>query len=144
MAGRELDLPATFRDGTAIHGQVSQAAWTTLDAGAWRIEAGGDGWPWRYRVEQRIAAADRRFDLDLALTNLSDAPMPAGLGIHPWFRRPVEVAIAAASSHGSNLESSPEPASVAGVLDRRELAPLPDGLDATWTDLASPPSRNPP
>ena len=139
VAGRELDLPATFPDGTAIHGQVSQVAWTTLGDGAWRIEAGGDGWPWRYAVEQRIAASDRRFDLELALTNLSDAPMPAGLGIHPWFRRPLEVAIAAASTHGSNLASSPEPAPVSGELDRRALAPLPDGLDATWTDLASPP-----
>jgi len=139
VAGRELDLPATFPDGTAIHGQVSAAAWAPLGDGAWRIESGGAGWPWRYAVEQRIAASDRRFDLELALTNLSDAPMPAGVGIHPWFRRPVEVAIAAASSHGSNVASSPEPAPVFGDLDRRVLAPLPNGLDATWTDLSSPP-----
>lgn len=139
VAGRDLDLPATFPDGTAIHGQVSQAAWAPLGEGAWRIEAGGDGWPWRYAVEQRIGAAGRRFELELALTNLSDEPMPAGLGIHPWFRRPVEVAIAAASSHGSNFASSPDPAPVTGELDRRSLAPLPDGLDATWTALSAPP-----
>jgi aldose 1-epimerase len=138
VAGHELNLPATFPDGTAIHGQVSQVPWTPSGDGAWQIEAGGDGWPWRYAVGQRIAATDHRLDLDLALTNLSDAPMPAGLGIHPWFRRPVEVAIAAASTHGSNFASSPEPAPVVGELDRRALAPLPDGLDATWTDLASP------
>ena len=79
VAGRELDLPATFPDGTAIHGQVCQAAWALIGDGAWRIEAGGGGWPWRYAVEQWIAASDRRFDLELSLTNLSDAPMPAGI-----------------------------------------------------------------
>jgi aldose 1-epimerase len=138
VAGRELDLPVTFRDGTAIHGQVSQVAWTGGE-GAYRIEVDGEGWPWRYAVDQWIAASDRRLSIELALTNLSDAAMPAGLGIHPWFARPVEVAIGAAAVHASNVASSPNAEPVSGELDRRALALLPDGLDATWTDLVAPP-----
>jgi aldose 1-epimerase len=139
VAGRELELPVTFPDGTAIHGQVSRAAWTQTGDARFRIEAGGDGWPWRYRVEQELTVADDRLELAMALTNLADSPMPAGLGIHPWFRRPVAVAIAAAAVHRSNVASSPRPEPIAGVLDRRSLEPLPDGLDAAWTDLTQPP-----
>ncbi|HEY7969579.1 MAG TPA: hypothetical protein VID95_06245, partial [Candidatus Limnocylindrales bacterium] len=41
LAGHELDLPVNFRDGTSIHGQVSQAAWQHVEDGTFRIRAGG-------------------------------------------------------------------------------------------------------
>jgi aldose 1-epimerase len=143
VAGRAVDLPVTFPDGTAIHGQVSRRPWEIVDAGAGhatlRIDAGGDGWPWRYTVEERIAISGDMLELGLRLTNGSDGPMPGGLGFHPWFLRPVRVAIAASAVHPSNLATEPEPIAVSGSLDRRRLEALPDGLDATWTDLADPP-----
>lgn len=142
-AGRELDLAASFPDGTAIHGQVARAAWTVGQTGAdhavFRIEAGGDGWPWRYAVEQRIRIAGGALRLALRLTNHGDGPMPGGLGFHPWFRRPVHVAIAATAVHQSNLATEAEPRPVEGRFDLRRLADLPDGLDATWTELSEPP-----
>src|SRR4051812_25354577 len=88
VAGRDLDLPASFPDGTAIHGQVSRVPWTRADDRTFRIRAGGDGWPWPYVVEQRFDLTGDAIVLGLRLTNLADDPMPAGLGIHPWFRRP--------------------------------------------------------
>jgi aldose 1-epimerase len=138
-AGRPLDLPSNFFDGTAIHGQVAQAPWTHDGPGTFTIRAGGDGWPWPYEVRQTIEAGGDRFDLHLAVTNLGEAPMPAGVGIHPWFRAPVEVAIRAASVHPSNLDSSPLPEPVHGQLDRRTVGPLAEGVDAAWTDLDDPP-----
>jgi galactose mutarotase-like enzyme len=66
VAGRELDLPANFRDGTAIHGQVARRAWQQVDDGRFRIRAGGDGWPWPYEVEQRFAVAGDVLALDCA------------------------------------------------------------------------------
>jgi aldose 1-epimerase len=142
-AGRRIDLPASFRDGTAIHGQVSQRPWDVVESGpdnAWfRIAGGGDGWPWRYTVEQRIRVVDATLRLTFRLTNDSADPMPGGLGIHPWFRKPVQVAIAGALVHPSNLATEPRPVPVAGALDRRILADLPEGIDATWTDLTEPP-----
>ncbi len=65
--------------------------------------------------------------------------MPGGLGFHPWFRQPVEVAIAAGAVHPSNLATEARPVPVTDVFDRRRLEVMPDGLDATWTDVADPP-----
>jgi aldose 1-epimerase len=139
VAGRLIDLPASFPDGTAIHGQVARRPWMQVDDGRFRIAAGGDGWPWRYEVEQRIRIDEARLELGLRLTNRSDGPMPGGIGFHPWFRRPIRVAIAAASVHCSNLATDAEPIPVAGRFDRHALEEMPEGLDSTWTDLAEPP-----
>ena len=139
VAGRVIDLPASFPDGTAIHGQVARRPWELGGDGVFRIAAGGDGWPWQYEVEQRIRIDGDRLQLDLRLTNRSADPMPGGVGFHPWFLRPLRVAIAAAAVHPSNIASEPRPAPVTGVFDRRRLEALPDGLDATWTHLDEPP-----
>ena len=139
VAGRAIDLPASFPDGTAIHGQVARRPWAVDGDGVFRIAAGGDGWPWPYEVDQRIRIAGDRLLLDLRLTNRSTDPMPGGIGFHPWFVRPVRVAIAAAAVHPSNIATEPNPVPVSGVFDRRRLDSLPDGLDATWTDLDDPP-----
>jgi aldose 1-epimerase len=139
VAGRELDLPPNFPDGTAIHGQVARAAWRQVGDASFRIRAGGGGWPWPYEVEQDITVQEREFRLSLRLTNLADEPMPAGIGIHPWFRRPVRVAIRAKAVHPSNVASTTLPEPVDGRFDRQGIEELPDGLDAAWTDLADPP-----
>lgn len=142
-AGRVVDLPASFPDGTAIHGQVSRRPWTIAaawpDRATFRIAAGGDGWPWPYAVEQAIRIEGARLELALRLTNLADDPMPGGLGFHPWFRTPVRVAIAAGAVHPDNLATEAVPVPVSGRYDRRGLETMPDGLDATWADLADPP-----
>jgi len=139
VLGRDLDLPATFPDGTAIHGQVSQARWTQVGDASFRILAGGDGWPWPYQVEQDVAVGEEALELGLRLTNHADEPMPAGIGIHPWFRRPVRVAIRADAAYRSYAATDAEPERVAGRFDRRALEELPTGLDACWTELAEPP-----
>jgi len=142
-AGRPIDLPASFPDGTAIHGQVSQAAWEVVEAGddaaVFRIAGGGDGWPWRYTVEQRVWIAGDRLGMALRLTNHGDSAMPGGIGFHPWFRKPVRVAIAAALVHPSNLATEAQPIPVAGRLDRHALDVLDEGIDATWAELGEPP-----
>lgn len=139
VAGRTIDLPASFPDGTAIHGQASRVPWESAGNGVFRFAGGGDGWPWRYEVEERIRIDGQRLSLALRLTNRSDDPMPGGIGFHPWFRRPIRLAIAAAEVHPSNLATEEDPVPVAGAFDRRRLEAMPDGLDATWTGLADPP-----
>jgi aldose 1-epimerase len=140
LAGHEVRLEPNFPDGTAIHGQVSRREWEADGEGRFRIEAGGDGWPWRYEVEQEIAiVGERELRMSIRLTNRSTDAMPGGIGFHPWFRDPVEVAIRAASTHPSNFATDALPVAVTGTTDRRDLGPFPEGLDATWTDLASPP-----
>jgi len=139
VAGRPIDLPATFPDGTAIHGQVSRRAWEDHGDGAFHVAGGRDGWPWPYTVDQRITIAADQLELDLRLTNRADVPMPGGIGVHPWFRKPLRVAIAAARVHPSNLATEPDPIPVNGPFDLRRLAPMADGLDAAWAEVADPP-----
>ncbi len=139
VAGREVDLPASFPDGTAIHGQVSRRPWTNAGEGLFRITGGGDGWPWPYEVEQRFAIIGSRLDLSLRLTNLAAEPMPGGLGFHPWFRTPVLVRIGADSVHPDNHATQPRPIPVADANDLRRLGPMGRGLDATWANIGDPP-----
>lgn len=139
VGSHEVRLEPNFPDGTAIHGQVYRLAWEHLPGGTLRVRAGGDGWPWEYEVTLNVTVDHHTLRLDHALTNLWTEPMPAGIGIHPWFRRPVRVAIHADAVYGRNTDTSPEPEPVHGPFDLRALREMPDGLDATWTGLARPP-----
>ncbi|MEP6786550.1 MAG: aldose 1-epimerase [Sphingomonadales bacterium] len=53
-----------------------------------------DEWPWRYRATQNITATAEGVIVTLTLYNLDDAPMPAGLGLHPFFPRAPDSQIA--------------------------------------------------
>jgi aldose 1-epimerase len=134
-----IALGSNFPDGSAIHGQVYARPWDVLDDGILRIRGGGDGWPWVYEVRQRIDVVDGLLRIELALTNLAQDPMPAGLGIHPWFRRPLLVAIRGDTVYPSNTATEPWPEPVSGPFDLRTLGEMATDLDATWADLAEPP-----
>ncbi|HEY7591437.1 MAG TPA: hypothetical protein VH723_10620 [Candidatus Limnocylindrales bacterium] len=139
VGSRLVDLGSNFPDGTAIHGQVHTQPWEERGDGSFTIEGGGDGWPWNYEVTQHVAVRDATVRLDLALVNRSSDPMPAGLGIHPWFRRPLRVAIRAGGLLNPNTATPRDPRPVFGHFDLREVGPMAGDLDATWTDLADPP-----
>ncbi|WP_281421656.1 aldose 1-epimerase [Aquisediminimonas profunda] len=47
----------------------------------------GKEWPWPYRAELVYALDDGGLTSRLALSNLADEAMPAGLGFHPYFPR---------------------------------------------------------
>jgi aldose 1-epimerase len=65
--------------------------------GAWQVEArGGDfatlhfepgttEWPWRYRARQTFRLRPDGLTVELAVTNLDNAPGPFGVGFHPYF-----------------------------------------------------------
>jgi aldose 1-epimerase len=138
---RRISLSPDFPDGSAIHGQVYARPWRVEEPGRLRVEAEGDGWPWRYSVTQRLFLEDGTLRVELTLRNLDDAPMPGGLGLHPWFVRPVEVVVAAAAVYDRNVGSPPEPMPVSGALDLRRLAQPAAALDATWAALDDPAVR---
>jgi aldose 1-epimerase len=147
LAGRRVELPTNFPDGTAIHGQVYAAVWDVVDESTLRVEAGGGsssepdrqaggGWPWRYDVHARFRVAPGSFGLTLELRNRDDAPMPAGVGIHPWFAKPVRIAVPAARVFTDNMAPPTDPQAVEPPFDLRRLDAMADGLDATWSDLS--------
>lgn len=138
VGDRTVDVPAGFPDGTAIHGQVATVAWTRRGDGTFAVSGGGQGWPWRYEVTERIAVVASTLTLDLAVTNRSDAPMPAGLGLHPWFVTPVEIAVSARRVVSTNVDPEATAEAVAGRYDLRRRGPVPTGLDGTWLDPGDP------
>ena len=83
----------------AIHGHGWQARWqpTEVTAATARLEyrhpAGA--WPWAYHATQRFILTPSELTVELSLSNHSAAPMPAGLGWHPYFSRTRRVTIAA-------------------------------------------------
>jgi len=93
FAGREQHVAANF--GTSphsIHGHGWQRPWqvTAQDARSVTLAYRHDGsdWPQPYRAEQRVALnGDGALAVSLAVTNEGGGPMPAGLGLHPYFPR---------------------------------------------------------
>ena len=138
FGSRVVNLPPSLGDGAAIHGQVYARPWQPDGEGRLRIAAGGDGWPWRYEAIETIEVAGAELRIELSLTNLDRDPMPAGIGLHPWFRKPIEVAIHAELAIPDNVSSIGEPRAVDGPLDRRTVGPLAEGVDATWCDPSDP------
>lgn len=139
IGSRLVTLAPNFADGSAIHGQVYARPWTLdPDGTTCRITAGGDGWPWAYEVVLRPEVVDRTLGIRLELTNQSPDPMPAGLGLHPWWRQPLDLALDAERVYPSNVQPPSRPLLVAAELDLRRLASPATGLDATWTALRSP------
>ena len=137
-SGRLIQVPANVADGSAIHGQVYRLPWELQVDGSLRVEHGGHGWPWRYEASLLVTPGEGWLRMQHTLTNRSDEPMPGGLGMHPWFRRPIRVAIRGDSVFSPNSDTPAVPAAVDGSLDLRELRDMPPGLDATWTDLDMP------
>ena len=142
VGDRVIRPRANFPDGSAIHGQVYERPWEPGADGEFRTRsAGTEGWPWPFEVTERIDVADGHVRIALALTNLAATPMPGGLGLHPWFVRPLDVAIEARGVVPSNTDPSATDRPLAAAderLDLRVLRPVPIGLDATWTDVRTP------
>jgi aldose 1-epimerase len=140
LAGRRVNLAPSFVDGSAIHGLAWAAAWDRrADGDLVFRRAAADDWPWTFEVVQSARVTGAALEVTCRLVNLdSIAPMPAGIGLHPWFRRPIELRVPAERVYASNVESPAEPATVDGTLDLRVLAPPADGLDGAWARLTQP------
>jgi len=82
-------LPNMAGDPSPLHGQGWLGDWSVESAGAsdaellYRHEAGE--WPWRYEALQTFALDPQGLSVRLTCRNLSDRPMPCGLGLHPYF-----------------------------------------------------------
>lgn len=142
VGGRLVDLPASFPDGTAIHGLVHDAPWRVVDVSAaearFAVEHEANAWPWRFEAELSVRVDDATVELGQRLVNVDDVPMPGGVGLHPWFRRPATAMLRAGRALPSVQSELAEPLPVAGDLDLRSPRRMPLGQDAAWTDLEDP------
>jgi aldose 1-epimerase len=92
FGGREVRLTPTPRfEPHALHGNGWRSAWTVADveeaSATLALEHPAGEWPWAWRAEQRFALDADGLTVVLTLRNLSGEPMPAGLGLHPYFVR---------------------------------------------------------
>jgi aldose 1-epimerase len=90
FAGRSVQLDRNWSDDPhPLHGQGWRTPWFVVEAcksaATLRFEGGADQWPWRYRGEQRFELMPDGLMIELSIENLSDEPMPAMLGLHPYF-----------------------------------------------------------
>lgn len=88
--GREVRLaPNMAGDPSPLHGQGWTSAWSVESASEAEAmlafdHAAGE-WPWAYRATQGFRLTGDSLCIEIACTNLSDEPMPCGLGLHPYF-----------------------------------------------------------
>ena len=85
-------LPACDPDH-ALHGEGWINPWAVTAHAPDRLECQFDHqprpgkFPYAFAATQVFAVSERAFAIDLTLINNSDTPMPAGLGLHPYFPR---------------------------------------------------------
>jgi aldose 1-epimerase len=88
--GREVRLaPNMAGDSSPLHGQGWLNAWevdeASAQAAALNYNHHAGEWPWDYEARQEFALDGDGFSATLRCRNVSDEPMPCGLGFHPYF-----------------------------------------------------------
>jgi aldose 1-epimerase len=102
--GRTVDEPIAPGHPHALHGHGWRLPWQVTArsdesltmAYEHRPDPGAAGWPWPYRAWQSLALSPQALTLAMGIENRADAPMPAGLGHHPYFPRTKESLVTAA------------------------------------------------
>ncbi len=88
--GNTIFTPQHGPAGFAIHGFAHRRPWTLTDSSATRAvmqlthDGADEGWPWAWSAVQEIELGPQGLTVRLCVTNRSDAPMPLGLGWHPY------------------------------------------------------------
>jgi aldose 1-epimerase len=81
--------PNMAGDPSPLHGHGWLASWTLVEQTESRAHLlyrhEPDDWPWQYGASQRFELDTDALRIELTCRNLSEEPMPCGLGQHPYF-----------------------------------------------------------
>jgi aldose 1-epimerase len=94
VGGREVQLAIhPFAAPHAVHGPGHRRAWQVLGHSGRRTRlfldyAADEDWPWPFEARLDYAFEDDTVVTHLRLRNRASEPMPAGLGLHPFFHAP--------------------------------------------------------
>ena len=74
-----------------LHGNAHAQPWQVLESDASSVELALDSapsaaWPWRYWARMRLELAPGKLVVGLEMRNAGTRVMPAGIGLHPYFR----------------------------------------------------------
>ncbi len=88
--GRSVQLSRNWSgDPHPLHGYGWRAPWSVVshsrDSARIRFDGSAGEWPWRYNCEQDLQLLRDGLSIELSIRNLSVTPMPAMLGLHPYF-----------------------------------------------------------
>ena len=135
--GQDHRVPVNFEDGTAIHGLTADVAWQVEQAETDRVvlTRAVRRAPWRLTVTSVIDLGPNALAWRLAVRNDGAAPVPVGLGIHPWFpagdlRVPADEVWPA----GEDCLPTGAPVPVEDAVDLRGGG-APPSVDRCYTDL---------
>ncbi|MGI8748766.1 MAG: aldose 1-epimerase [Deinococcus sp.] len=129
--GQEVGLKPNTPEGNVQHGDVRNRPWRLEGVSETHLAATFDSrdfadinWPWAFTAQVEYRLSGEHLDTSLTLTNASGRPMPAGMGLHPYFHF---------------LQDGPQPslgfvagglyATDASLLPMAQAAPIPAGLD---------------
>lgn len=136
--GRDVDLPANFPpEPHAIHGHGWQTAWRVTEQASSRVELfmthKNNAWPWDYEARQVISIENEALNISLSLKNCSVEPMPAGIGLHPFFPRTDETTlsseVAAIHLNDTNMLPNARQTDHPALDNFKGREPLLQGLD---------------
>jgi aldose 1-epimerase len=128
--GREVVLaPNMAGDPSPLHGQGWLAPWQVESSAATQAVLSfrhppGE-WPWEYLAEQQFELDESGLSVRLTCRNLSDTPMPCGLGQHPYFDCGPETRIDTQVSHVWTIDEHVLPVEKIPVDGRFDLADRP-------------------
>ena len=99
--GSDCRLAPNFAPSShTIHGHGWKLPWQvatrTKTEVSLQYRHDGSDWPTPYFAEQRFSLAKGALTVEIAVTNGGKAPMPAGLGLHPYFPRTPDCRLTAA------------------------------------------------
>ncbi len=145
--GREYRLEPNFAPHPhALHGHAYRGPWEIVDRSArslsLRFGYRGADFPSAYSARQRFTLTDSSLSIAIAVENVGDEPMPAGLGLHPFFEKPadteLEVALDGVWLSGNNDGIPTERVAVPKEWDFSTRRPLGDVvLDHCFTGWKS-------
>lgn len=94
FGGQEVQLRPTTKNGLAQHGDVRNRPWRVAEASVSHLRATFDSrdftdvnWPWAFTAAVDYRLHGPHLDTTVSLVNADTRPMPAGLGLHPYFAR---------------------------------------------------------
>ena len=145
--GRDVSLaPNMAGDPSPLHGQGWLNPWVVEEAGARHAVLGfghqAGEWPWTYEARQQFALDENGLTIELRCRNLSDEPMPCGLGQHPYFPCGPETRLDTRVSHAWTVDEHVLPVEkvpAEGRFDLKRRLVCGQGLDNgfdRWGGLA--------
>ncbi|PTA67961.1 aldose 1-epimerase [Deinococcus arcticus] len=94
FGGQAVQLRPTTKNGLAQHGDVRGRPWQVAQAETGFLRATFDSrdfadmnWPWAFTAAVEYRLHGPHLDTTVSLVNADTRPMPAGLGLHPYFAR---------------------------------------------------------